>query len=312
MTTIETKMGDPNYTSDSTSKSNTTDTRGTTTANDGNSTRPGGSSGAYNPDSSFQGVSASRGSYAGTFVAESTHFAAMDGHVPVNYNAEAYNLTNLPRTADPNLFRVYAPSTWLQNSAPQQLEQLNSEMLHYNDTSYQSMFAVNSPSYIDIVANDPTRYRLFQNVAPSTGNNAGVHIPDETSSGHGGGLDLGKFNMGLVDAKLGYNASKGFYGALESEETAAGFGESIIEGAAGLAESVGLEAGTVGMAAEFVGGSVAIGATAATLGMVGAGLLLGYGAYEAATALGAPTISDDIKAFGGASKDVTNFFNGFL
>lgn len=321
MQTTESKMGDPVYASnDSPPKTISDPGRNTTSTSDGGRpggnagsyNRPGGSAGAYNPSTSFQGMTATKGSYAGTFVSEATHFDSINGHTPVNYGAQAYNLSSIPRSADPAVFQMYAPSGWLKNSAPQQLEQLNAEMLHYGDSEFESMFVVNAPTYMDVVANDPRWYKQFDEAQSNPNSSSGVHIPDQTVSGHGGGLDMGKVNVGLMDAKLGYTAVKNMYTVLGGEETAAAFGETIVEGAVGLAEGVGIEAGTVGLAAEMIGGTVAIGATAATLGMVGAGLLLGYGAYEAAVGLGAPTISDDIKALGGATKDVTNFFNGFL
>lgn len=288
-------------------------------------------SGPYNPDASFQGKAGLSGSMQGVFVAEETHYGGLgaDNNPYKNYAAQAYNLANLPaihETAED--FKEYAPSTWLQNSAPSQLLQLDAARLGIDPNNFESDFTVNAPSTIQPLigiansqwdTNMPTEEDLaayYSKLRPTPDMMSNPNTDSDRSWYDR--VDLSKAKAGVQDIGEGIAGARYFSNMLFTEGGAEALGTGLIEtaevGAVDIAgtsfglASFGAEGAALG-AAEAIGGAAVLGTVGAAALTVGAVGLAAYGAYEFAVGLGAPTISEDISYIGNGLKKVFSSSN---
>lgn len=291
--------------------------------------------GAYNPDASFQGrAGVNNTPMQGIYIAEETHFAGVGTSETgyKNYGAQAYNLGNLPlTTSNMDVFNEYAPKSWLQNSAPEQLLGLDRERLGIDPGSFENSFVVNAPSFVPpSVRSGVSGFNSYQQMTPSELADYYSHLKSQDGQGQGqptpyqqqnqswyDRVDMNKASAGYADLVLAKQSGSYYYNILGSEETAAAYGESAVAAAETgsvtvAGETVGLaELGAEGIAvagAEAIGGAAVVGAVGASLGLAAAVGFAAYGAYELATGLGAPTLSEDAQYIGDGAKKLFGLF----
>lgn len=260
------------------------------------------------------------------FVSEGTHYMDTDHE----WGAQAYNLNAVAGTyGDLKGFEQAEPRTWLSNSAPVQLEQLNNEIFHFNDLAFANSFIVGTPSTINEVVRSNSSYdglygqpsgsnpisssdQRSQMGGSTIGSSSSQPNPSSSffdkASQTWQGVKSGGQEIGEGIASIGAGTS-----VLRSTSAASQYGSQLLSRVplgndiansidAELAEGVGAEEGTALLAgetagiagAEGLGVAGVIGATGGAAAIaIGVGLAA-VGVYDVATALGAPTVQDDV------------------